>query len=214
MAAADTAVSATGQQSIGDIFGNETGNALERALAKTQLEDLEGITDPKEYAAAVLRNKLKFGTEGTAFLGALKLVGPTIKFGAKGTGVILSNVVDPALTGTTKLLASEKSGLPTLFRAVAKNTDKALTKMGIPKQELWKFSEYGLDVKRSVLRAIDSFFLQNVKSGGPFTTQARNELKRLEGLNKSAKKSTDIFMKDLDIQMYKLAGAGFNDILF
>ena len=86
--------------------------------------------------------------------------------------------------------------------------------MGIPKQELWKFSEYGLDVKRSVLRAIDSFFLQNIKSGGAFTTQARNELKRLEGLNKSAKKSTDIFMKDLDIQMYKLAGAGFNDILF
>jgi len=214
VAAADTAVSATGQRSIGDIFGDEKGNALEKALAKTQLEDLEGITDPKEYAAAVLRNKLKFGAEGTAFLGALKLVGPTIKFGAKGTGVILSNVVDPALTGTTKLLASEKSGLPTLFRAVAKNTDRALTKMGIPKQELWKFSEYGLDVKRSVLRAIDSFFLQNIKSGGPFTAQTRNELKRLEGLNKSAKKSTDIFMKDLDIQMYKLAGAGFNDILF
>ena len=32
--------------------------------------------------------------------------------------------------------------------------------------------------------------------------------------NKSAKKSTDIFLKDLDRQMYKLADAGFNDILF
>jgi hypothetical protein len=39
-------------------------------------------------------------------------------------------------------------------------------------------------------------------------------LKKLDGLNRSAKKSTDIFMKDLDIQMYKLAGAGFSDILF
>ena len=87
----------------------------------------------------MLRNKLKFGAEGTAFLGALKLVGPTIKFGAKGTGVILSNVVDPALTGTTKLLASEKSGLPKLFRAVAKNTDKALTKAGIPNKNFGNF---------------------------------------------------------------------------
>ena len=218
VAVADTAVSATGQQSLGDLFGDKDATGffgpLERALSKTQLEDLEGITDPKEYAAAVLRNKLKFGAEGTAFLGSLKLVGPTIKKISQGTGFILSNVVDPALTGTTKLLASEKSGLPTLFRAVAKNTDKALTKIGIPKQELWKFSEYGLDIKRSALRAVDRFFLQNIKSGGPFTAQARNEFKRLEGLNKSAKKSTDIFMKDLDIQMYKLAGAGFNDILF
>jgi hypothetical protein len=69
-----------------------------------------------------------------------------------------------------------------------KNTDEALTKMGIPKQELWKFSEYGLDVKRSVLRAIDNFFVQNIRSGGPFSAQARNELKKLDGLNKSAKK--------------------------
>ena len=43
--------------------------------------------------------------------------------------------------------------------------------------------------------------------------QARNELKRLDGLNKAAKKNTDIFMKDLD-EMYKLANAGFSDILF
>ena len=76
---ADTTVSATGQKSVGEIFGDEKGNFLERALANTKLESLEGITDPKQYAAAVLRNKLKFGTEGTAFLGALKLVGPSMK---------------------------------------------------------------------------------------------------------------------------------------
>ena len=105
---ADTTVSATGQKSVGEIFGDESGNFLERALANTKLESLEGITDPKEYAAAVLRNKLKFGTEGTAFLGALKLVGPSMKIMSTGSGVILSNVVDPVLTGMTKVLASEK----------------------------------------------------------------------------------------------------------
>tara|TARA_B100000123_G_scaffold143612_1_gene106076 strand:- start:771 stop:5261 length:4491 start_codon:yes stop_codon:yes gene_type:complete len=211
--AADTTVSATGQKSVGEIFGDESGNFLERALANTKLESLEGITDPKEYAAAVLRNKLKFGTEGTAFLGALKLVGPSVKTLSTGSGVILSNVVDPAITGMTKVLASTKTGIPQLFRGVSKVADKALTKSGIPRSDLWKYSEYGAGVKSSILRAIDQF-VQNFKSGGPFNVQTRNELKKLDGLNKSAKKSTDIFLKDLDRQMYKLADAGFNDILF
>ena len=202
--AADTTVSATGQKSLGEIFGDEEGNFLERALANTKLESLEGITDPKEYAAAVLRNKLKFGTEGTAFLGSLKLVGPSLKMFSTGSGVILREVVDPVLTGTTKLLASEKTGLPQTFRLVSKGIDKALTKAGIPDSDLWKFSEFGLNIKSSLLRSID-LVTQQFKSGGPFNVQTRNELKKLDGLNKSAKKSTDIFMKDLDRQMYKMA---------
>ena len=210
---ADTTVSATGQRSVGEIFGDEDGNFLERALANTQLENLEGITDPKEYAAAVLRNKLKFGTEGTAFLGALKLVGPSIKTLSTGSGVILSNVVGPTLTGMSRVLASEKSQIPRLFRAVASGIDKSMTKLGIPNSNLWKYSEYGASVKSSILRGIDQF-TQYFKSGGPFNVQSRNELKKLDGLNKSAKKSTDIFMKDLDRQMYNLAEAGFKDILF
>ena len=117
--AADTAVSATGQRSVGDVFGDEEGNVLERALANTKLESLEGIKDPKEYAAAVLRNKLKFGAEGTAFLGALTLVGPTFKGASKVVGLASTQIVDPVLTGTSKLLASEKSGLPQLFRFVS-----------------------------------------------------------------------------------------------
>jgi hypothetical protein len=201
--AADTTVSATGQRSVGEIFGDESGNFLERALANTKLESLEGITNPKEYAAAVLRNKLKFGTEGTAFLGALKLVGPSVKTLSTGSGVILSNVVDPALTGMTKVLASEKSQIPRLFRTISKVSDAGLTKLGIPRADLWKYSEYGAGVKSTILRAIDQF-TQNFKSGGPFNVQTRNELKKLDGLNKSAKKSTDIFLKDLDRQMYKL----------
>ena len=211
--AADTTVSATGQRSVGEIFGDEDGNFLERALANTKLESLEGITDPKEYASAVLRNKLKFGTEGTAFLGALKLIGPSMKMMSTGSGVILSNVVGPTVGGMSRVLASERTGIPQLFRGISKVADKALTKSGIPRADLWKYSEYGAGFKSSILRAIDQF-TQNFKSGGPFNVQTRNELKKLDGLNKSAKKSTDIFIKDLDRQMYKLADAGFNDILF
>ena len=36
--AADTTVSATGQKSVGEIFGDEKGNFLERALANTKLK--------------------------------------------------------------------------------------------------------------------------------------------------------------------------------
>jgi hypothetical protein len=211
--AADTAVSATGQRSVGDVFGDEEGNVLEKALANTKLESLEGIKDPKEYAAAVLRNKLKFGAEGTAFLGALTLVGPTFKGASKVVGLASTEIVGPVLTGTSKLLASEKSGLPQTLRFLSENIDKGLTKAGIPRSDLWKFSEYGLNVKTSILRGLDQLS-QNFKSGGPFNVQTRNELKKLDGLNKAAKKSTDIFMKDLDRQMYKLAEAGFGDILF
>ena len=210
---ADTTVSGTGQNTVGNLFGDKEGNFLQKALANSKLESLEGIKDPKEYAAAVLRNKLKFGAEGTAFLGALTLVGPTFKGGAKLVGVASTEVVGPLLTGASKLLASEKSGLPQTFRFISQNMDKGLTKLGIPKQELWKFSEYGLNVKTSILRGLDQLS-QNFKSGGPFNVQTRNELKKLDGLNKAAKKSTDIFMKDLDRQMYKLVNAGFSDILF
>jgi len=211
--AADTTVSATGQKTLGDIFGDPEGNFLEKSLATTQLESLEGIKDPKEYAAAVLRNKLKFGAEGTAFMGALSLVGPAFKGGSKVVGLASTKVVGPTLTGISRVLASEKSGIPQTLRFIGENIDKGISKLGIPKQELWKFSEYGMNIKTSMLRAIDTF-TENFKSGGPFNVQTRNELKKLDGLNRSAKKQTDIFMKDLDRQMYKLAEAGFSDILF
>ena len=180
-------------------------------MYNTSLEDLEGLSG-KERAAAVLRNKLKFGAEGTAFMGTLKLIGPAVKTTAKGTGVLLNNVVGPALTGAAKVV-TYKNVIPEGFKIISKGFDKAVTKSGIPKQEFWKFGDFQSGVKSGVFRALDEV-VSRLKSGGKFDVQTRNELKRLEGLNKSAKKSTDIFMKDLDIQMYKLAGAGFSDILF
>ena len=76
---ADTVVSTSDQQSLGEIFGKDDGNLAQNILYNTSLENLEGLSG-KERAAALLRNKLKFGAEGTAFMGLLKLVGPAIKF--------------------------------------------------------------------------------------------------------------------------------------
>ena len=40
-------------------------------------------------------------------MGALKLVGPTLKFGATGSSVILNNVVGPVLTGASKVISNK-----------------------------------------------------------------------------------------------------------
>ena len=137
-AIADTTVSTSDQQSIGEIFGKEDGNAIQNLLYNTSLEDLEGLTG-KERAAALLRNKLKFGAEGTTFMGALKLVGPSIKFGAKGTGVILENVVGPAITGTARVI---QPVVTAASKGLAKGIDATTNKIGIPKYEFWKFNDF------------------------------------------------------------------------
>ena len=208
---ADTVVSTSDQQSLGEIFGKDDGNLIQNVLYNTSLEDIEGLTG-KERAAAILRNKLKFGAEGTAFMGTLKLIGPAVKGTAKGTGVILNNVVGPALTGAAKVI-TYKDVIPEGFRLISKNLDKGITKMGIPKQELWKFGDFQSGLKSAVFRGLDEV-TSRLKSGGKFNVQTRNELKRVEGLNKSAKKDFDIFAKALDGEMYKLVNAGFDDILF
>jgi len=208
---ADTVVSTTDQQSLGEIFGKDDGNLLQNVLYNTSLEDIEGLTG-KERAAAILRNKLKFGAEGTVFMGSLKLIGPAVKGTAKGTGVILNNIVGPAITGAAKVI-TYKDVIPQGFRLISKNLDKGITKMGIPKQELWKFGDFQSGLKSAVFRGLDEV-TSRLKSGGKFNVQTRNELKKVEGLNKSAKKDFDIFAKSLDGEMYKLVNAGFNDILF
>ena len=133
----DATVSASGQETIGGIFGKseeEGGNWLQQSMLATKPESLEGL-DGKERAAAILRNKLKFGIEGASFMGALKLVGPTLKFGATGLGVINRNVTGPVLTGMSNVVGSKP------VMKFMQGTDKFLNKSGIPDFKYWKFSE-------------------------------------------------------------------------
>jgi hypothetical protein len=98
---------------------------------------------------------------------------------------------------------------------------KQVNKLGIPDFKYWKFSEatristqdskYG-GVFSSIRSAIESA-TSKIMSGGKFGPQASSELKKIDQMNRSIKKQFDIFAKDLDIQMYKLANAGFDDIL-
>jgi len=212
----DAVVSASGQETLGGIFGKteaEGGNWLQQSMLATEPESLEGL-DGKEKAAAILRNKLKFGTEGATFMGALKLVGPTLKFGATGTSVILNNAVGPVLTGASKVVGSKP--VMTALQKTNKVIDAGLEKAGIPDFSLWKFSsarDYSgmSSVMPSIRSALEST-LSKIMSGGKFGPQASSELKKIDQLNRSVKKEFDIFAKDLDREMYKMAKVGFSDI--
>jgi len=207
----DAVVSTTSQKSLGDIFGKDDGNIAQNILYSSSLEDIEGLSG-KEKAAAILRNKLKFGAEGTAFMGSLKLIGPAAKGTAKTAGFLLSNVADPALTVAAKVVDASRVGRG--LNLIGKSFDKLTTKMGVPPQEQWKFMElYGQGIKSTIFRTLDEA-TSRLKSGGKFDVQTRNELKKIDGLNRSAKKDFDIFSRALDKDMYKLVNAGFNDILF
>ena len=99
----DTVVSNQSNMTLGDIFGSKDGGKLKQVLAKSKTIDLTGLTG-KERAAAVLKNKLIFGAEGTALFGGISLVGPSLKLAAKTIGVGLKYGVEPALVLPARLL--------------------------------------------------------------------------------------------------------------
>ena len=213
----DAVVSASGQETIGGIFGKteeEGGNWLQQTMLATEPESVEGL-DGKERAAAILRNKLKFGIEGASFMGALKLVGPTLKFGATGSSVILNNAVGPVLTGASKIVGSKPVMMA--LQKTNKAIDAGLEKAGIPDFSLWKFSsarDYsGLSSVMPSIRSALEGALSKIMSGGKFGPQVSSELKKIDQLNRSIKKEFDIFAKDLDREMYKMAKVGFSNIL-
>ena len=87
----------TSNKTIADIFASEEGNLIQRKLVGQRTESLEGLTG-KERAAAALRNKLKFGAEGTAILGGLTLMGKSLKVLAFGAGKGFTYGIEPLYT--------------------------------------------------------------------------------------------------------------------
>jgi hypothetical protein len=216
-AAGDMLVSRTGQKTLGDAFGNAEGNFLERALDSTITEDVENLTG-SERAAAVLRNKLKFGAEGTAILGSLKLVGPAVKLGAYASKPLLVGTgkgvdfISKALVSEVKI-GNRTYGIPSAIRYFDRASDQVMNKLGIPKFEFWKFEQVTGFNSGSIRKGLDILGNQ-VLSGGRFDKASINAKRNFAGKILKAKKGADIFMKDLDNEMYKLANLGFSDIAF
>jgi hypothetical protein len=218
-AAGDFLVSTGEQKTLGDYLGKEGAEGkwyspAQDALSRTITEDIEKIQDPKERAAAILRNKLKFAAEGTAFLGALKLTGVGTKLTGKYIAApLLVGVNKAVINPIVKIAASEKTGLPTVARFLKKAPGAIAEKIGIPKYDLWKFESFNKGWGPAVRRSLE-ILSDKVLSGGRFDQASINAKRTFAGRILKAKKGVDIFIKDLDKEMYKLAKVGFQDIAF
>ena len=231
VALGDAMVSTQANQTLGDMFGDPDAEGhwyspVQKALANSQQESLEGLAG-KERAAAILRNKLKFGAEGTAFMSGLTLVGPSLKVAAKGTGKVLGGHTlksgkhipgagDILVGGTARLLRAETPGgygLPAMFRKISKGKKDFAKWSGIPPYEQWKFSEWNKPWWKNiryVTEATTARFMSNFK----FDPASANALRGMTNKIRKIKKNSDLWMKQLDRNMYGLVQASFKDIAF
>jgi hypothetical protein len=104
-------------------------------------------------------------------------------------------------------------GIPQIFRKTGALAKKIKTKLGIPDYAHWKFSEFGpqTTLRRNLMRVIEMGY-SRMQSNFKFDRQSGTALRKIETEVRRIKKLADGFMKDLDRQMYKLAGVGFSDI--
>jgi len=113
------------------------------------IDQLEGSDKAKE----VLKEKLKFGAEGTVIGGAIPLLAPAgslgIKYGLVAAkpityvgGQALRAVDYAVVNPLSKLIAGTDSTslIPKIITKGGELIDTAITKTGLPKMEDWKFS--------------------------------------------------------------------------
>ena len=102
-------------------------------------------------------------------------------------------------------------GIPQLFRKTGALANKIKTKIGIPPYAHWKFSQFNVNTWRGIGRGIEAAW-SRMLSDFKFGRQSGTALRKVETQVRRIKKLADGFMKDMDRQMYKLAGVGFSDI--
>ena len=230
-AVGDAMVSNQANETMGDIFGKteeEGGNWLQQQLVNSKSESLEGLTG-KERAAAILRNKLKFGAEGTALVGGITLIGPSLKLAAKTTGKVLAGqqlpkslqmgpikkipgLADMTLGLGSKIMSAQTKGgigIPGLFRLAKKGWTKGMTKLGIPKREYWKFSDFN-----TFRRLLDDWVVAPLTPNWKFDRGSATAMRLQQNMVRKVKKNFDIWQRQLDRSMYGLVKAGFSDIAF
>ncbi len=231
-AVGDAMVSNQANMTMGDVFGKEDATGvtapLRKLLMNSKSESLEGLTG-KERAAAILRNKLKFGAEGAALFGGMTLIGPSLKLAAKTSGKILAGqqlpkslqmgpikkipgLADMTLGLGSKIMSAQTKGgigIPGLFRLAKKGWTKGMTKLGIPKREYWKFSDFN-----TVRRLIDDWVLAPLTPSWKFDKGSATAMRLQQNMVRKVKKNFDIWQRQLDRAMYGLVKAGFSDIAF
>ena len=144
--------------------------------SEKDIDQLEGSDKAKE----VLKEKLKFGAEGTVIGGAIPLLAPVgslgVKYGLVPGAKVVSAVAGPALRAVdyavvnplSKLIAGTDSTslIPKIITKGGELIDTAITKTGLPKMEDWKFSSREGSFGNRIIRALDTV-KNHFTSAGP-----------------------------------------------
>ena len=196
---------------VGDAFG------LSETLKMKNTEGLSG----REKATEVLKNKLRYGADGTALVGGLTVAGKTVAMPLlrAGNKFILAptfkGVGNYVLNPLSKIAASEKTGIPQLTRGIIKGRDKVLTKSGIPKMEDWQyFAVNAGPLKERIMKIADMSILKMIRVRGNLTQGAKDIQLNKESLVNKYRKRVDMKMKNLESKIYGLAEKSFTDKIF
>ena len=196
---------------VGDAFG------LSETLKMKNTEGLSG----REKATEILKNKLRYGADGTALVGGLTVAGKTVAMPLlrAGNKFILAptfrGIGNNVLNPLSKIAASEKTGIPQLTRGIIKGRDKVLTKAGIPKMEDWQyFAVNAGPLKERIMKIADMSILKMIRVRGNLTQGAKDIQLNKEALVNKYRKRVDMKMKDLESKIYGLAEKSFTDKIF
>ena len=156
--------------------------------SEKDIDQLEGSDKAKE----VLKEKLKFGAEGTVIGGAIPLLAPVgslgVKYGLVPGAKVVSAVAGPALKAVdyavvnplSKLIAGTDSTslIPKIISKGGELIDTAITKTGLPKMEDWKFSSSEGNFGNKITRALDTVKNQFASAGplGPVLKAQKDKI--------------------------------------
>ena len=185
----------------------------------TAMEETKELTGSAK-AAATLRNKLRFGAEGTALIGGLTVAGkklalPVGKKILQASKIILNPVGDVIQKVVAPLVAYETKsgiGLPLIPRGIKYGWNALRSKSGIPPMEQWQIldkSFTGLKgFRNKALRYIDKEYLAPARARRYLPKELAKIKKQAEDLVRSEQKKVDLDMRMLEKNIYQLADIG------
>lgn len=198
-------------------------------LDATKTTETKGLTG-REKAAETLKNKLKFGAEGTALMGGLTVAGRYVAVPALKT---VNNVVlkptfnfvgDTVFNPIAKFAAQEKimlplasgigfveiPGFPTVARGIKTVADKVL-----PDPTNWKlYSTTSGPIKERIQALADKYILTPLRTAGKNTPEGRAIFMEGEQLVAKYRKSVDIDLNEIEKGLYKTLNISFKDRIF
>jgi len=198
-------------------------------LETTKVTDTKGLTG-REKAAETLKNKLKFGAEGTALMGGLTVAGKYIALPAlKGVNNVvikptLGFVGDTVFNPIAKFAAKEKiilplasgfgfvevPGFPTVARGVKNIADKVL-----PDPTDWKlYSTTSGPIKERIQGLADKWILTPLRTAGKNTSEGAAIFREGEQLVAKYRKSVDVDLKEVEKGLYETLNISFKDRVF